>query len=34
MLMDEMNSGSVSALLIYNCNPVYDYMEGKQFADA
>lgn len=32
-LTDAMNSGSVSALMIHGVNPVYDYYNGKKFAD-
>jgi MoCo/4Fe-4S cofactor protein with predicted Tat translocation signal len=34
MLMDEMNKGTVGALFIYNCNPVYTSPMGKQFGEA
>jgi MoCo/4Fe-4S cofactor protein with predicted Tat translocation signal len=33
-LMNEMNSGAVSALIIYNANPAYDHMQAKEFGDA
>lgn len=30
-LVDEMNGGTVKALLLYNVNPVYDYPESDKF---
>ena len=30
-LVEEMNSGNIGALLIYNANPVYDYFEAEKF---
>jgi MoCo/4Fe-4S cofactor protein with predicted Tat translocation signal len=33
-LIDEMNKGDVTALLIYNSNPVYTLPNGKQFGEA
>ncbi len=30
-LLDEMNKGEVSGLLMYNCNPVYTLPSGKEF---
>ena len=30
-LTDDLNSGKVKALLMYNVNPVYDYPEGQKF---
>ena len=33
-LIDEMNKGEVSALFIYNSNPVYSLPNGIQFAEA
>jgi len=33
-LAADLNAGSVGALLIYNCNPVYTYAEGKKFGEA
>jgi MoCo/4Fe-4S cofactor protein with predicted Tat translocation signal len=32
-LVDQMNSGAVGALFIYNANPVYNYFDSKRFAD-
>jgi MoCo/4Fe-4S cofactor protein with predicted Tat translocation signal len=32
-LLDEMNKGEVSALLVYNCNPAYTLLDGKSFAE-
>jgi MoCo/4Fe-4S cofactor protein with predicted Tat translocation signal len=34
MLLDEMSKGEVSAILIYNSNPVYTLPNGKAFAAA
>lgn len=31
-LIEEMKSGTVSALITYGCNPVYDLPDGEQFA--
>lgn len=31
-LAADMNAGSVGALLVYDCNPVYTYLDGKKFA--
>jgi MoCo/4Fe-4S cofactor protein with predicted Tat translocation signal len=33
-LMDEMNKGDVTGLLIYNCNPVYTLPNGAKFGEA
>jgi MoCo/4Fe-4S cofactor protein with predicted Tat translocation signal len=33
-LVADMNSGAVGGLMIYDCNPVYTYHEGKKFKDA
>ena len=33
-LVEEMNSGSVDALLVYNANPVYDYFDAEKFKNA
>ena len=33
-LVADMNSGSVGALLVYDCNPVYSYADGKKFGEA
>ena len=33
-LIDELQKGEVSALFIYNCNPVYSLPNGKSFADS
>ena len=33
-LATDMNSGGVGALLIYDCNPVYSYADGKKFGEA
>ena len=33
LLLDEMQKGEVSALFIYNCNPVYSLPAGKSFSD-
>ncbi|MDX2047900.1 MAG: TAT-variant-translocated molybdopterin oxidoreductase, partial [Chitinophagaceae bacterium] len=32
-LVQEMNEGKIGALLIHGVNPVYDYFDGKKFAD-
>lgn len=32
-LVNDLNAGSIGALLIYGANPVYDYFDGKKFAD-
>ncbi len=32
-LVADMNSNSVGALLVYDCNPVYNYTDSKKFAD-
>ncbi|HEU4555561.1 MAG TPA: TAT-variant-translocated molybdopterin oxidoreductase [Chitinophaga sp.] len=32
-LVKDLNAGSVGALLVYGVNPVYDYFDGKQFAE-
>jgi molybdopterin-containing oxidoreductase family iron-sulfur binding subunit len=32
-LVTDLNAGSIGALLIYGANPVYDYFDGKKFAD-
>jgi molybdopterin-containing oxidoreductase family iron-sulfur binding subunit len=33
-IVADMNSGSVGALLVYDCNPVYSYADGKKFGQA
>ncbi len=33
-LLDEMNAGSVSALIVYGANPAYDHWNRKGFSDA
>ncbi len=33
-LIDEMSKGTVGALLIYGCNPIYSLPKDKKFADA
>ncbi len=33
-LVNEVNSGQVKALIVYNCNPVYNLAEGKAFGEA
>ncbi len=33
-LVQEMNEGKVGAVLVHGVNPVYDYFDGKKFADA
>lgn len=33
-LLADMNTGSVGALIVYGCNPVYTYADGKKFAEA
>ena len=33
-LESDMASGSIGALLVYDCNPVYSYMNGKKFGEA
>ena len=32
-LVTDMNSASVGALLVYDCNPVYNYTDSKKFAE-
>jgi MoCo/4Fe-4S cofactor protein with predicted Tat translocation signal len=32
-LVDEMNAGAVGALLVYDCNPAYNYTDSKKFTD-
>src|SRR5690606_30192193 len=32
-LVNDLNAGSIGALLIHGVNPVYDYFDGKKFAD-
>jgi Fe-S-cluster-containing dehydrogenase component len=32
-LVADMNSNSVGALFVYDCNPVYNYTDSKKFAD-
>ena len=32
-LVTDLNAGSVGALLVFGVNPVYDYFDGKKFAD-
>jgi molybdopterin-containing oxidoreductase family iron-sulfur binding subunit len=33
-LATDLNAGNVGALLVYNCNPVYSYADGKKLAAA
>ncbi|MEO6669814.1 MAG: TAT-variant-translocated molybdopterin oxidoreductase [Ferruginibacter sp.] len=33
-LAADMGSGNVGALLLYDCNPVYTYVDGKKFGEA
>ena len=33
-LFNDINSGAVGALLVYNCNPVYSYANGKKLGEA
>ena len=33
-LATDMNAGNIGALLIYDCNPVYSYADGKKFGEA
>ncbi len=33
-LVNDMAAGNVGALLVYDCNPVYSYTDGKKFAEA
>ena len=33
-LMNDMNSGAVGAVIVYDCNPVYSLKDGKKFAAA
>ena len=33
-LVSELNNGTIGALLVYDCNPVYSYGEGKKLAAA
>ncbi|MCZ2443191.1 MAG: quinol:cytochrome C oxidoreductase, partial [Flavobacteriales bacterium] len=33
-LANDMAAGNVGALLVYDCNPVYSYTDGKKFAEA
>ncbi len=33
-LVDDLASGSVDAVIFYNCNPVYDYARGAEIATA
>ena len=33
-LATDMNAGAVGALLVYDCNPVYTYADGKKFGEA
>ena len=33
-LSADMAAGTVGALLVYDCNPVYSYFDGKRFGDA
>lgn len=33
-LVNDMSAGRVGGLIIYDVNPVYDYFDGKKFADA
>jgi len=32
-LVNDLNAGNIGALLIHGVNPVYDYFDGKKFAD-
>ncbi|HEY8916118.1 MAG TPA: TAT-variant-translocated molybdopterin oxidoreductase, partial [Chitinophaga sp.] len=32
-LVTDLNAGSIGALLVFGVNPVYDYFDGKKFAD-
>lgn len=32
-LASDMNAGSIGALLVYDCNPVYSYIDGPRFAE-
>lgn len=32
-IVDEMNAGDIKALIVYNVNPVYDYVEQEKFID-
>lgn len=32
-LVTDMNSEAIGALLVYDCNPVYNYTDSKKFAD-
>lgn len=32
-LVNDMNAGSIGALLVYGTNPAYDYFDAKKFAD-
>ena len=33
-LDNDLTAGNIGALLVYDCNPVYSYMNGKKFGDA
>jgi MoCo/4Fe-4S cofactor protein with predicted Tat translocation signal len=33
-LVNDMNAGSVGAVLVYDCNPAYSYSDAKKFTDA
>ena len=33
-LVTDMASGSIGGLFVYDCNPVYNYVDGKKVADA
>lgn len=33
-LATDMAAGAIGGLLVYDCNPVYSYADGKRFADA
>ena len=33
-LYSDMNTGAVGAVMLYDCNPVYTYAEGKKFGEA
>ena len=32
-LASDMNAGSIGALLVYDCNPVYSFIDGTKFAE-
>jgi hypothetical protein len=33
-LANDLSAGSVGALLVYGCNPVYSYADGKKLGEA